>query len=152
MVVRGLYGEGTEAKGNLFQISNQITLGPSEEEIISNLVAVSRQVIEQEKLARESLRKEALVQIEDRVYRSYGILANAYIISSGEAMDHLSNLRLGIDMGILRGIDNRTLNELLVKIRPAFIQKIAGREMDAFNRDLKRAAIIREVLQNYKVW
>ncbi|HAA90614.1 MAG: Putative ATP:guanido phosphotransferase [Thermoanaerobacterales bacterium 50_218] len=152
MVVRGLYGEGTEAKGNLFQISNQITLGPSEEEIISNLVAVSRQVIEQEKLARESLRKEALVQIEDRVYRSYGILANAYIISSEEAMDHLSNLRLGIDMGILRGIDNRTLNELLVKIRPAFIQKIAGREMDAFNRDLKRAAIIREVLQNYKVW
>lgn len=146
LVVRGLYGEGTEAKGNLYQISNQITLGPSEEEIISNLAAVSRQVIEQEELARDGLRKERLAQIEDLVFRSYGILTNAYIISSEEAMAHLSNVRLGLDMGLLRNVKIKTLNELLVKIRPAFLQKMAGKEIDTFNRDLKRAEIIREAL------
>ncbi len=145
-VVRGLYGEGTEAKGNLFQISNQITLGPREEEINGNLTAVSKQVIEQEELARESLQKEKSAQLKDRILRSYGILTNAYIISSEEAMDLLSNLRLGLDLGLLRNLDNRTLNELLVRTRPAFLQKMAGREMDAFNRDLMRAAIIREAL------
>ncbi|MDH7577120.1 MAG: protein arginine kinase [Bacillota bacterium] len=146
LVVRGLYGEGTEAKGNLFQISNQITLGPREEEINGNLTAVSKQVIEQEELARESLQKEKGARLKDRVFRSYGILTNAYIISSEEAMDLLSNLRLGLDLGLLRNLDNRTLNELLVRTRPAFLQKLAGRETDAFNRDFMRAAIIREAL------
>lgn len=146
LVVRGLYGEGTEAKGNLFQISNQITLGPSEGEIISNLVAISRQLIEQEQLARGSLRDGVKAQVEDRIFRSYGILANAYIISTEEAMDHLSNLRLGLDMGLFHNFDNKTLNELLVRIRPAFLQKVAGEEMDVFARDLKRAAIIRKIL------
>lgn len=145
-VVRGLYGEGTEAKGHLFQISNQITLGPREEEIIGNLTAVSRQVIEQEELGREELRKEGLAQVEDMVYRSYGILTNAYIISSEEAMIHLSNLRLGLAMGLLKNVDPKKLNELLVETRPAFLQKKAGREMDAFHRDLKRAEIIRNAL------
>lgn len=145
-VVRGLYGEGTEARGNLFQISNQITLGPQEREIIGNLAAVSRQVIEQEQMGREELRKEGLAQVEDMVYRSYGILTNAYIISSDEAMSHLSNLRLGLDWGLLRDLKIKTLNELLVKIRPAFLQKMAGNEIDAFHRDLKRAEIIRNEL------
>lgn len=142
-VVRGLYGEGTEARGNIFQVSNQITLGPSEEEIIGNLTSVSRQIIEQEEMAREQLRKDALVQLEDMVFRSYGILSNAYIISSEEAMAHLSNVRLGLDMGLLRDIQVRKLNELLVEIRPAFLRRVAGKEMDSFNRDFKRAEIIR---------
>ncbi len=145
-VVRGLYGEGTEAKGNLFQISNQITLGPREEEINGNLTAVSRQVIEQEEQAREDLQKEKLTQLEDRIFRSYGILSNAYILSSEEAMGLLSNLRLGVDLGLVRNVDTKTLNELLVRTRPAFLQKMAGKEMDAFNRDFKRAGIIREAL------
>ena len=146
-VVRGLYGEGTEAKGHLFQISNQITLGPREEEIIGNLTAVSRQVIEQEELCRDELRKEGLAQVEDMVYRSYGILTNAYIISSEEAMIHLSNLRLGLAMGLLKNnVNLKKLNELLVETRPAVLQKKAGREMDAFHRDLKRAEIIRNAL------
>lgn len=142
-VVRGLYGEGTEAKGHLFQISNQITLGPREEEIIGNLTSISRQVIEQEELCREELRREGFAQLEDMVYRSYGILTNACIISSDEAMIHLSNLRLGLAMGILKNVDLRKLNELLVETRPAFLQKKAGKEIDAFHRDLKRAEIIR---------
>ena len=143
-VVRGLYGEGTEAKGSLFQVSNQITLGPSEEEIIGNLTSVSRQIIEQEELAREKMRKESLAHLEDLVFRSYGILTNAYIISSEEAMAHLSNVRLGLDMGLLRDVHLRKLNELLVETRPAFLQKLAGKEIDSFNRDFKRAEIIRK--------
>jgi protein arginine kinase len=119
-VVRGLYGEGTQAKGNLFQISNQITLGLSEEEIIGNLTSVSRQIIEQEQLARDEMRKESLAQLEDMVFRSYGILTNAYIISSEEAVAHLSNVRLGLDMGLLRDVQFRKLNELLVETRPAY--------------------------------
>jgi len=145
-VVRGMYGEGTEARGNLFQISNQITLGPSEEEIIANLAQVSRQVIEQEEMAREKMRKEGLAQLEDMVFRSYGILSNAYIISSEEAMAHLSNVRLGVDLGLLRDVQLQKLNELLVVTRPAYIRKIAGKDIDAFNRDLKRAEIIRNAL------
>ncbi len=145
-VVRGLYGEGTEARGNLFQVSNQITLGPSEEEIIGNLASVCRQIIEQEEMAREKLRRDALTQLEDMVFRSYGILSNAYIISSEEAMVHLSNVRLGLDMGLLRNVNIRKLNELLVEIRPAFLQKLAGEEIDAFRRDFKRAEIIRNAL------
>lgn len=146
LVVRGLFGEGTEAKGNLFQISNQVTLGPNEEEIISNLTAVTKQVIEQEQLGRENLRQKAKAQLEDMVFRSYGILKNAYILSTDEAMVHLSNVRLGVDMGLIRDVDTRTLNELLVRIRPAFLQKAAGKEMDAFARDLVRASVIREIL------
>lgn len=145
-VVRGLYGEGTQAKGDIFQISNQITLGLSEEEIIGNLTSVSRQIIEQEQWARDEMRKKSLAQLEDMVFRSYGTLTNAYVISSEEAMDHLSNVRLGLDMGLIRDVELRKLNELLVKIRPVFLQKIAGKEIDAFNRDFKRAELIRNTL------
>ncbi len=145
-VVRGLYGEGTQAKGNLFQVSNQITLGLSEEELIGNLTSVSRQIIEQEQLARDEMRKESLAQLEDMVFRSYGILTNAYIISSEEAVAHLSNVRLGLDMGLLRDVQYRKLNELLVETRPAFLRKLAGKEIDAFNRDFKRAELIRNSL------
>jgi protein arginine kinase len=144
--VRGLYGEGTQAKGNLFQVSNQITLGLSEEEIIANLESVCSQIIEQEELMRDKLRKDSLARLEDLVFRSYGILTNAYIISADEAMAHLSNVRLGLDMGLLRDVQNRKLNELLVVIRPAFLRKLAGKEIDAFNRDFKRAELIRNSL------
>ncbi len=145
-VVRGLYGEGTQAKGNLFQISNQITLGYSEEEIVANLASVSYQIIEQEQLAREGVREKSLARLEDLVFRSYGILTNAYIISSEEAVTHLSNIRLGLDMGLLKKVEIKKLNELLVEIRPAFLRKMAGKEIDEFNRDFKRAELIRNSL------
>ena len=145
-VVRGLYGEGTEAKGNLFQISNQVTLGPSEREIVDSLMAVCRQAIEQEQLGRQSLMTERPAQIEDMIFRAYGVLTNARLINSDEAMLYLSCLRLGIDLGLLHNLSNRTLNELLVRTRTAFLQKDAGCVMDSFNRSLKRATIIREAL------
>jgi protein arginine kinase len=147
-VVRGLYGEGTEAKGNLFQVSNQFTLGLSEIEILDKLVMVSRQVIEQEQMARRSLMQERPTQTEDLVFRAYGILANARLLNSEETMFYLSCLRLGIDLGLLHNVSIRTLNELLVRTRPAFLQVEGEGALDAFNRSRRRAAIIRKAVSS----
>ena len=146
MTVRGLYGEGTEVIGNLFQLSNQITLGQSEEDIRSKLDSITGQIVEQERLMREKLNADAKYQLEDRVGRAYGILTNACVITSNEAMILLSDVRLGVDMGILKDINTYALNELLVAIRPAHLQKRVGREMEPFERDIKRAEVIKEKL------
>lgn len=147
LAVRGIYGEGTEVLGNIYQLSNQITLGHREEEIIEHLNNVTKRVLEQERAAREQLLAKGRMSIEDRIYRSYGILANARLISSHEAMQRISDLRLGIDLGVIKGIEPRILQELLVTIRPAHLQKIMGQELDAPARDEKRAALIRERLR-----
>lgn len=148
LVVRGLYGEGTEAAGNIFQVSNQITLGKSEEEIIQNIVGISEQIIEHEKTARESLLQNKLT-LEDRVWRSYGILSNARVLSSDEAIRLWSIVRLGSDVGILK-IERAVLNELIVLSRPAFISRLAGREMSSSERDQLRATRVRERLRSGK--
>jgi protein arginine kinase len=146
LTVRGMYGEGTEALGNLFQISNQVTLGLSEEDIISHLSSVTLQVIEQERSAREVLRRDAKEQLEDRVWRAYGILSQSRIISSQEAMRLLSELRFGIDMNVIKEIDPRVFNELIVLTQRAFLQKNSEMELNSQQRDIKRAKIIREKL------
>lgn len=148
LAVRGLYGEGTEASGNLFQISNQVTLGKSEADIIDNLKKVIRQIIGHEKNAREYLLKNNLKQVEDRIGRSYGLLKNAHIMSSKEAIELLSALRLGIDMGIIKDIERQVINELMVLTQPAHLQKVSGKELDAVGRDIERATLIRERLIN----
>lgn len=147
LAVRGLYGEGTEAIGNLFQISNQITLGKSEEEIVQNLEAVAIQVVNQERRAREALQKKIGHQLEDRLYRAYGILTNARVISSEEALSLLSELRLGVDLHIIEGIGRQTINELMVTIQPAYLQGLGSREMSPLERDAARAELIREYIQ-----
>lgn len=144
LTVRGLYGEGTEAVGNIFQISNQHSLGKTEEEIVQHLTATSLRVIQTEKMAREYLSREMRAQVEDRVGRAYGILTGARIITSEEAMKLFSEVRLGIDVGVIDQVDRKRMNELMVATRPAFLQKLAGRELNAFERDLRRAALIRE--------
>ncbi|GEA14633.1 protein-arginine kinase [Moorella sp. E308F] len=146
VTVRGLYGEGTEAQGNIFQVSNQITLGRSEEEIINNLSAVTVRLADQEREARELLRKQNRWQLEDRVGRAYGVLTNARVLSSQEALQLLSDVRLGVEMKILRGIDQRLINQLMVRIQPAYLQFTAGKEMTPFERDVRRAAMVREFL------
>ncbi len=143
LAVRGLYGEGSEALGNLFQISNQITLGQSEEEIIENLHNVARQIIEHEKAARRRLLEESRMRIEDRVCRSYGILTNAIIIDSKEAAQRLSDVRLGADTGILQGITKQQLNELMIMTQPGFLQKKFNEKLNADQRDYRRAELIR---------
>ena len=146
IMVRGFYGEGTEARGNIFQVSNQITLGQTEEEIVSNLSGVTLQIVRQERDAREALVSERRTQLEDRVGRAYGILSNARSISSEEATRLISEVRLGVDLGMIKGVSPATLNQLLVLIRPAFLQKRAGRELGPAERDERRAGIIRERL------
>ncbi|ATW27073.1 protein arginine kinase [Candidatus Formimonas warabiya] len=149
LTVRGMYGEGTEALGNLFQISNQVTLGLSEDDIINHLTSVTLQVIEQERHARGILLQEAKEQLEDRVWRAYGILSHARILSSQEAMTLLSELRLGIDMKIIKEIDPKVFNVLMVTTQPAFLQQKSELELQPQVRDIKRAEIVREKISSY---
>lgn len=146
LTVRGIYGEGTGAAGNFFQISNQITLGQSEVEILDNVERVTRQVVGHERAAREGLLKKSTDELSDKIWRAYGTLRNAHIISSKETLKTLSWVRLGIDLGILKDLEIRTVNELLVLAQPGHIQKCEGRELEPGIRDLKRAELIREKL------
>jgi protein arginine kinase len=146
LAVRGLYGEGTEAHGDFYQISNQVTIGRSEEEILGDLRVVIDQVVSYENSARASLMRKEPAKLEDRVWRSYAILKNARIISSEEVMRHLSSIRLGLHMGILDHFPVPVLNELFICSQPAHLQKRAGRELAASERDIMRATLIRERL------
>lgn len=148
LAVRGMYGEGTQAIGNIFQISNQITMGPKEEELVGNLEAVVKTVVEQEYTARRTLLHQARLALEDRTWRALGLLTQARVMTSQEAMTLLSDLRLGVDLGILPQIELRTLNELIVLTRPGYLQKLEGAELPAPARDVKRAEIIRGKLQD----
>ncbi len=143
---RGFYGEGTQASGNFFQISNQVSLGHSEEDIIQNINGLIRQVIEQEEQARQALILQNRPMVEDKIFRSVGILKNAYIISSQETIELLSMVRLGVDMGIVKNVERPAINELFLMIQPAHLQKIEGKKLTATERDAKRASVIRERL------
>ena len=140
---RGLYGEGTQASGNFFQISNQVSLGNSEEEILQNLNGLIRQLIEQEQQARQALLGKSRSLLEDRIWRSFGILKTAHIVSSQETVELLSMVRLGLDLDIIKGIDRGTVNELFILTQPAHLQKIEGKKLTSQERDLKRAEILR---------
>lgn len=147
MTARGLYGEGTEADGNFFQISNQVTLGSSEEDIVDNLERIIRQVIGHEENARKTLMKHSRELLQDRIWRANGTLRSAYIISTKETMGLLSMVRLGIDMGLISDIDRRAVSELMILTQPAHLQKIEGRELGSAQRDVKRANLIRRRLE-----
>ena len=144
LAVRGLYGEGSESYGDIFQLSNQVSLGISEEAVVKNMLGIINQVIGQERQAREAILKESEVALKDKIARSFGILVNAYKIASQEAMDLLSDLKLGIELGFIRNIDSGILNKLMVLTRPATLQKIMGGELSPAKRDIKRAELIRQ--------
>jgi protein arginine kinase len=146
LAVRGFYGEGSEILGNFFQISNQNTLGLTERETIDNLEKVTRQVMEAETRARRVLLKEAHLQIEDKVFRAYGTLTNARVLTAHEVINLVSAVRFGVALGIGVEIDLGTLNELLVLTQPAHLQKVAGREMTESERNVLRADLVRERL------
>lgn len=147
MTIRGLYGEGSEALGDFYQISNQITLGLREEEIITNLTAVANQIINQENIAREQMLKKYKYELEDKLLRSLGLLRSAVLLNSKECLFNLSNVRLGVDLGIINGIDKKTLNNLLVDIQPASLQSKSNEKLSEKERDLKRAEMVREILK-----
>jgi len=146
LVARGLYGEGTEAQGDFFQVSNQVTLGISEPQIIDNVGRVVREVVNQERRIREILLKRNKVQIEDEVGRAYGILTHAYLMNTKTAMNLLSRLRLGVDLNLLPKIETSVLNELLFLIAPAHIQVKEGKTLAPLFRDELRAKLIKERL------
>ena len=146
VVVRGIYGEGTEALGNLFQISNQITIGRSEDEIINNLYSIVLKIIDQEKSARVLLAREIETVLADRVYRAYGILTNARIITSEEALSLLSDLKLGIDLKIIDGIETNIFQKVMISMQPAYLQYSMGKEMSPMERDVNRSQTIRNLL------
>lgn len=148
LTVRGFYGEGTEAQCNLYQVSNQITLGLTEDEILNNLSVVTQQLIDREKAARGLLNEELAYRMEDRVFRAFGILANAKILSSEEALKLLSDLRLGIDLGMIKEVDYRVFNELIALIQPGVLQGREAKELTSQERDLKRAEIIQKKLRS----
>jgi protein arginine kinase len=147
LAVRGLYGEGTEALGNVFQVSNQMTLGESESAIVERLEKVLAQIIEHEENARASLLEKKTKVIFNLIGRAYGILANAHSISSKETMNLLSSMRLGIDLGLFPGVDRSLVDELFILTQPAHLQKQHSEKLPADERDLLRADMVRERLK-----
>jgi protein arginine kinase len=147
LVVRGIYGEGSEALGNIFQISNQITLGKSEQDIVEDLQSVVGQIVSQERSVRDTLVKTSNIQLEDRVFRSFGVLMNSRIIETKEAAKCLSDVRLGIDIGYIKDISRNILNELMILTQPGFLQQYAGGPLRPNERDIRRATLIRERLK-----
>lgn len=146
LTARGFYGEGTEASGNFFQISNQVTLGHSEADILDNIGRIIKQVIGHEQNARRALLEQDRAMIEDRIWRAYATLKNAHIITSKEAVDLFSRVRLGIDMGLLKDLNIQAINQILIFIQPAHLQKIEGKVLSSQERDIKRAELIRKEL------
>jgi len=147
MTMRGIFGEGSNAMGNIYQISNQVTLGLTEEEIINNLIAVTKKIIDQEMKTREMILEKQAAEIEDDIYRSIGILKYSRMLSSQECLNLLSKVRMGIEMDIIKDIDFNKINDLLVKVQPATLQLIEGRDLDTKERDIIRAKIVRETLR-----
>ncbi len=148
LAVRGLYGEGTEALGNVFQVSNQMTLGETEATIVERLEKVLAQIIEHEENARATLLEKKPKMIYNHIGRAYGILANAHSISSKETMNLLSLMRLGVDVGLFPGVDRALVDELFILTQPAHLQKQHAEKLPAEERDLLRADMLRERLRN----
>ena len=143
--VRGVYGEGSNASGNLFQVSNQATLGSSEEKIVEGLLRITSQLVEYEKDAQQSLLREARSQVEDKVWRAYGLLQYARVLSSQEFMNLLSAVRLGLTIGLL-DVPAAFLNHLMIATQPAHMQAEAGSALEPEERDLRRAQLVRRKL------
>ena len=146
LVVRGFYGEGSDVLGNLFQVSNQNTLGVSEDEIIELIDRVTKEINEHEAAARKRLMDEAADMMEDKIWRALGILQNARMLTADEAMNLLSAVRLGHAMKIINFLDVTLINQILLLSQPAHLQKYYGSEMDPNKRDFVRAQLVREML------
>jgi protein arginine kinase len=147
LAVRGLYGEGSRASGDFYQISNQVTLGKSETQILNEIREVIPQIITYERQARNAMLKESRQAIQDRVSRAYGTLCSATMMTSEETMDLLSHVRLGVNMGLLDDVTIVTVNELFIHTQPAHLQKLMGSLLDGEERNAARARYLRTRLR-----
>ena len=145
MNIRGLYGDGTKSQGAIYQISNNQSLGLTEAEILKNLKIITDKIIEQERVARKYLTKNS-VELENRVYRSFGILSYATKIATDECKKLLSDVKLGTDLGIIKELDDAKVNKLFLYTKPGNLQKYLGKQLDGYNRDLKRTEVIKQIL------
>lgn len=145
MSVRGVYGEGSQSMGDIYQISNNQTLGIAEQEIVKNMKTITEKVVEQERVARKYLGKNQ-IRFEDQVYRAFGILQNARILSSNECIELLSDVKLGTDMGVIQELDDTKVKKLFLYTKPANLQKYIGKVMNENERDSKRTEVIRQII------
>lgn len=145
--VRGVYGEGTEAIGDLYQVSNKISLGVTEEEIVENVKLIVQKLIEQERKAREYLKNQGET-FEDKISRTYGNLVYARKMTYSECAKLISIVRLGISMGIITEIDNEKLNKISILTKPATLQKYLKKELSAEERDIERAKVIKQIIES----
>lgn len=145
MTIRGSYGEETKAKSDIYQISNNQTLGMTENEIVTNLENITKKVMEQERLARKYLAKNT-DDLEDKVYRSYGILTNARKLTTEECDNLLSDIKLGTDLGIIEELKDNVVKELMLYTKPANLQKKVGKVLDVKERDKKRVEVVKQVI------
>ena len=143
LAVRGLYGEGSQAMGDFYQISNQITLGRTELELVQQVGDIVPVLIDYERRAREFLVRESQQSLHDQVSRAYGILRTAQTISSEETMHLLSRVRMGVNLGLIHNVEIRDLNELFIRTQPAHLQKLRGVELDTADRNIERARYLR---------
>lgn len=146
LAVRGLYGEGSQAMGDFYQISNQVTLGKSEAQLIKTIQDVVPNILSYERRVRSALVKENRRGLHDQVSRAYGILRNAQTISSEETMHLLSSVRMGINLGLIDDLEIPTVNELFIHTQPAHLQKIRHEKLESAERNVARAAYIRQRL------
>jgi protein arginine kinase len=148
LAVRGLYGEGSRASGDFYQISNQVTLGKAEQTILSEIREVIPQIIAYERQARSALVRESRQALQDRVSRAFGTLCSATMMTSEETMDLLSSVRLGINLQLLEDITIPTVNELFIHTQPAHLQKLMGTALDGEERNSARARYLRSRLRD----
>jgi protein arginine kinase len=147
LAVRGLYGEGSRASGDFYQISNQVTLGKSETQILNEIREVIPQIITYERQARNAMLKESRQNVQDKISRAFGTLCNATMMTSEETMDLLSSVRLGVNMGLLDDVTIGTVNELFIHTQPAHLQKLMGALLDGEERNAARARYLRTRLR-----
>ena len=146
LAVRGLYGEGSQAMGDFYQISNQVTLGLTESELIRKVSDIVPVIIDYERQARDFLVKESHESLHDRVSRAYGILRTAQTISSEETMHLLSSVRMGINLGLINDLNIPSINELFIRTQPAHLQKLVGGDLETTDRNIERARYLRRYL------
>jgi protein arginine kinase len=148
IAVRGLFGEGSQFSGDFYQVSNQITLGKSESELIEQVATIVPRLIDYERKAREFLVKESEHELQDDVSRALGILCNAKKISSEETMHHLSKVRMGVNLGLIQGVNIPTVNKLFIHTQPAHLQKIRGQKLGTTDRNIERATYLQQHLMD----
>ena len=143
LAVRGLYGEGSQAMGDFYQISNQYTLGLSETQVINRVREVVPMILKYERRAREQMIEEKRQELHDHISRAYGVLSSAQTISSEETMHLLSSVRLGVNLGLIEDVSIPVLNELFIQTQPAHLQKLKQKSLDSAERNIARASLLR---------